>query len=106
LKAEYKKDLRVVGLVAKAMYESGRPLVKHTSLEDYERLYACVGFLNYAWYYGKFFIGVFELYNKYGESFIRNLINTFKVKNDILARRIGASCKGFEQWLRTWRKEN
>jgi len=105
-KAEYKKDLRVVEIVAKAMYEGGRPLVKHTSLEDFERLYARVGFLNYVWYHGKFFMGVFELYNKYGESFINNLIDTFKVTDDIIAKRIGVSCKGFEQWLRTWRKEN
>jgi len=104
--AKYKKDLHVVEILAKAMYEGGRPLVKHTSLEDFERLYARVGFLNYVWYHGKFLIGVFELYNKYGESFINNLIDTFKVTDDIIAKRIGVSCKGFEQWLRTWRKEN
>ena len=104
--AKYKKDLRVVEIVAKAMYEGGRSLVKHTSLEDFERLYARVGFLNYAWYHGKFFIGVFELYSKYGESFINNLIDSFEVTDDILAQRIGRSCKGFEQWLRTWRREN
>jgi len=104
--AEYRKDLRLVEIVAKAMYEGGRPLVKHSSLEDFERLYARVGFLNYAWYHGKFFVGVFELYSKYGESFINNLIDTFEVTDDIIAKRIGVSCKGFEQWLRTWRKEN
>jgi len=105
-KAEYKKDLRVVEIVAKTMYKGGRPLVKHTSLEDFERLYARVGLLNYVWYHGKFFVGVFELYSKYGESFINNLIDTFEVTDDIIAKRIGVSCKGFEQWLRTWRKEN
>ena len=40
--AEYKTDLHVVEILAKAMYEGGRPLVKHTSLEDFERLYARV----------------------------------------------------------------
>jgi hypothetical protein len=104
--AEYKKDLRVIEVVVKAIYEGGRPLVKYTSLEDFERLYARVGFLNFAWYHGKFFIGVFELYSKYGESFIANLIDSFKVTDDILAQRIDRSCKGFEQWLRTWRRQN
>nr|MDO8133915.1 hypothetical protein [Candidatus Njordarchaeum guaymaensis] len=103
---EYRKDLRVVEIVTKAMYKGGRPLVKYTSLEDFEKLYARVGFLNYAWYHGKFFMGVFELYRKYGESFMKNLIGTFEVKDDILARRIGTSCRGFEQWLRTWRRED
>jgi len=104
--AQYRKDLHMTEAVVRVMYEGGRPLVKHTSLEDFERLYARVGFLNYVWYHGKFFMGVFELYNKYGESFINNLIDTFKVTDDIIAKRIGVSCKGFEQWLRTWRKEN
>jgi len=103
---EYKKDLDICEIVLKATYEGGRPLVKHTSLEDFERLYIRVGFLNYVWYHGKLFIGVFELYNKYGESFISTLIDTFKVTDDILAQRIGRSCKGFKQWFGTWRREN
>jgi hypothetical protein len=104
--AECRKDLHMIEAVVRVMYEGGRPLVKHTSLEDFERLYARVGFLNYVWYHGKFFMGVFELYSKYGESFINNLIDTFKVTDDIIAKRIDVSCKGFEQWLRTWQKEN
>jgi hypothetical protein len=104
--AEYKKDLRLVEMVTKTMYEGGRPLVKYTSLEDFEKLYTRVGFLNYAWYHGKFFIGVFELYNKYGESFINNLIDTFEVTDDTLVQKIGRSCKEFEQWFRIWRQEN
>jgi len=103
---EYKKDLRVVETVTGVMYEGGKPLVKHSSLEDFERLYARVGFLNYAWYHGKFFLGVFELYDKYGESFITNLIKAFKVTDNIIARKIGKSCKGFEQWFETWKQEN
>jgi len=105
-KAEYKKELSIGEIVPKIVYKGGRPLIKHTSLEDFERLYARVGLLNYVWYHGKFLIGVFELYSKYGESFINNLIDTFEVTDDIIAKRIGVSCKGFEQWLRTWRKEN
>ena len=104
--AEYKKDLRVVEIVAKTMYEGGRPLVKYTTLEDFERLYARVGFLNYAWYHGKFFMGVFELYSKYGEPFINNLIDTFEVTDESLAQRIGRSCKDFKQWFKIWGQEN
>jgi len=103
---EYKKDLCVVETVAKVMYEGGKPLVKHSSLEDFERLYARVGFLNYAWYHGKFFLGVLELYDKYGESFISNLIKAFKVTDEIIAQKIGKSCKGFEKWFETWKQEN
>ena len=104
--AEYSKELRIFETLSKIFYEGGRPIVKHTSLEDFERLYVRMGLLNFVWYHGKFFIGVFELYSKYGESFISNLIDTFEVTDDILAQRIGRSCKGFEQWLRTWRQES
>jgi len=104
--AEYKKELSISKIVSKIVYQSGRPLIKHVSLEDFDRLYARVGLLNFIWYHGKFLVGVFELYKKYGESFITSLIDTFKVTDGIIARRIGASCKGFEQWLRTWRRED
>lgn len=103
---EYEKELRIFEILSKVFYEGGRPLIKHTSLEDFERLYVRVGWLNFVWYFGKFFVGVFELFNKYGESFINNLIETFEVTDDIIARRINESSKGFEQWFRTWRKEN
>jgi hypothetical protein len=104
--AKFSKDLRVIELLARVMYEGGKPLVKHTSLEDFERLYARVGFLNYVWYHGKFLMGVFELYERYGESFIGNLIEAFKVTDDILGQKIGKSCKGFEKWFKTWKHEN
>jgi hypothetical protein len=104
--AKFRKDLRVLEVLAKVMYEGGKPLVKHRSLEDFERLYARVGFLNYVWYHGKFLLGVFELYKKYGESFIRNLIDTFKVTDEIIGQKIGKSCKGFEKWFETWKREN
>jgi hypothetical protein len=103
---EYKKELCIFEVLPKIFYEGGRPLGKHTSLEDFERLYARVGWLNYVWYHGKFVVGVLELYNRYGESFISNLIDAFEVTDDIIARRINESCKGFEQWFRTWRQEN
>jgi hypothetical protein len=104
--AEYSKDLRVVMVVSRIMYEGGKPLVKHSSLEDFERLYSRVGFLNYVWYHGKFLLGVFELYDKYGESFISNLIKAFKVTDKTIAQKIGKSCKGFEKWFETWKHEN
>lgn len=104
--SEYKKDLRVVEIVARVMYEGGKPLVKHKSLEDFERLYIRVGFLNYVWYHGKFLLGVQELYDKYGESFIGNLIKEFKVTDKVIARRIGTSCRGFEKWFEAWNREN
>jgi hypothetical protein len=105
--AEFTRDLRVIEVLAKVMYEGGKPLVRHTSLEDFERLYPLVGgFLNYVWYHGKFLMGVFELYERYGESFIGNLIETFKVTDDIIGQKIGKSCKGFEKWFSTWKHEN
>ena len=103
-KTEFSRDLRVIEVLADVMYEGGKPLVKHTSLEDFERFYARVGFLNYCWYHGKFLIGVFKLYEKYGESFISNLIDTFKVTDEIIGRKIGKSCKGFEKWFETWKR--
>jgi len=103
---KFSKDLRVIEVLARVMYEGGKPLVKHTSLEDFERLYARVGFLNYVWYHGKFLMGVFELYERYGESLIGNLIETFKVTDDIIGQKIGKSCKGFEKWFETWKHEN
>jgi len=104
--AEYSKELRIFETLSRIFYEGGRPIIKHMSLEDFERLYVRVGLLNFVWYHGKFFIGIFESYSKYGESFISNLIDTFEVTDDILAQRIGRSCKGFEQWLRTWKQES
>jgi len=104
--AEYGEDLRLVETLAKAVYEGGRPLVRHTSLEDFERLYARVGFLNYAWYHGKFFVGVVELYSRYGESFMNKLIDMFEVKDDALVRQIDRSCREFEQWFEVWRQES
>ena len=103
-RTKFSKDLRVIEVLADVMYEGGKPLVKHTSLEDFERFYARVGFLNYCWYHGKFLIGVFKLYEKYGESFISNLIDTFKVTDEIIGRKIGKSCKGFEKWFETWKR--
>lgn len=104
--AEYSKELRIFETLSKIFYEGGRPIVKHTSLEDFERLYVRMGLLNFLWYHGKFFIGIFELYSKYGESFINDLVDIFEVTDDILAQRISRSCKGFEQWLETWRQES
>jgi len=104
--AEYSNEVRIFETLSRIFYEGGRPMVKHTSLEDFERLYVRMGLLNFVWYHGKFFIGVFELYSKYQESFINNLIDTFEVTDDILAQKIGRSCKGFEQWLRTWRQDS
>ena len=105
-KTKFSKDLREIEVVARVMYDGGKPLVKHTSLEDFEKLYARVGVLNYVWYHGKFFLGVFELYERYGESFISNLIDTFKVTDEMIGRKIGKSCKGFEKWFETWKHEN
>ena len=101
---KFRKDLRVTEVLARVMYEGGKPLVKHTSLEDFEKLYARVGVLNYMWYHGKFFLGVFELYERYGESFISSLIDTFKVTDELIGRKIGKSCKGFEKWFETWKR--
>jgi hypothetical protein len=103
---KFSKDLRMNEVLAKVIYEGGKPLVKHTSLEDFDELYLGVGVLNVFWYHGKFFLGVFELYERYGESFISNLIDTFKVTDEMIGRRIGKSCKGFEKWFETWKHEN
>jgi hypothetical protein len=76
--AKFSKDLRVIEVLAKVFYEGGKPLVKNTSLEDFERDPLGGGFLNYVRYHGKFLLGVFELYERYGESFIGNLIDMFQ----------------------------
>jgi hypothetical protein len=52
------------------------------------------------------YLGVLELYDKYGESFISNLIKAFKVTGEIIAQKIGKPCKGFEKWFETWKQEN
>jgi hypothetical protein len=103
-KTKFSKDLRVIEVLASVMYEGGKPLVKQTSLEDFERLYERLGFLNYMWYHGKFLLGAFKLYERYGESFISNLIDTFKVTDEIIGQKIGKSCKGFEKWFETWKR--
>jgi hypothetical protein len=104
--AKFSEDSRVIEVLAKVLYEGGKPLVKHTSLEDLDRDPLGGGFLNYVWYHGKFLLGVFDLYERYGESFIDNLIDTFKVTDEIIGQKIGKSCKGFEKWFETWKHEN
>jgi hypothetical protein len=100
----FSKDLRMIEVLARVMYEGGKSLMKHTSLEDFEKLYAHVGVLNCVWYHGKFFLGVFELYARYGESLTNNLIDTFKVTDEMIGRKIDKSCKGFEKWFETWKR--
>jgi hypothetical protein len=106
---KFSRDLRMTEVLAKVMYEGGKPLVKHASLDDFEEFYeylARVDVLNFMWYYAKFFLGVFELYERYGESFISSLVDTFKVTDEMIGQRIGKSCKGFEKWFEAWKHEN
>ena len=83
-------------------------MVEHISLKDFEELYVDVGTANYCWYHAWFNKGVFELYEMYGEAFIREVNILYKAEKgfdrtgESLAARLDERCDGFLDWYRLW----
>jgi hypothetical protein len=89
-------------MAADLAVEGPRP--KHTSLADFERLYAGVGPKNYGWYQGKFFQRVAQVYDAKGLSFIDKVLRAFPSSEgqtlpvDVVMRRLEKISPGFIDW--------
>ncbi len=107
----YPTELKVSEILFELIYQGGRLLAHHTSLEDFEELYSGVGVANYCWYHGWFNMGVFELYELFGEDFISQVIALYKSESgfdatgDTLATRLESVCPGFQNWYLAWRQQ-
>ena len=107
----YPAELKVSEILFELIYQGGRLLARHTSLEDFEKLYIGVGTANYCWYHGWFNMGVFELYELFGEHFISQVIALYKSESgfdatgDALATRLEDVCPGFRDWYLAWRQQ-
>jgi len=101
-------DLHLFELLAKILYFGGHGIVKHTSFEDFETLYARVGFANYCWYHGWFNLGVMDLYKMYGESFIEKVIALYQSEpgfdssSEKLVARLDKEMDGVQDWYDEW----
>jgi hypothetical protein len=109
---QYKTELHVAEVYFEILYIGGHSIVKHSSIEDFERLYTGVGNANYCWYHGWFNVGVFDLYEMYGEDFIEKVNNLFKSdtgfdsSSETLVARLGNELDGFLDWYEEWIKQN
>lgn len=107
----YPTELKVSEILFELIYQGGRLLACHTSLEDFEELYTGVGAANYVWYHGWFNMGVMELYELFGEHFISQVIALYKsesgfdVTEDTLATCLEDVCPGFRDWYLVWRQQ-
>jgi len=103
--SENPMDLKFWTILYNVCYEAGKPLVKHKSIEDFEEIFYDVGPLNYVWYQAKFVEGTKAVYDRYGENFIDNVIEVFKVTPNTLVQRLEESCEGIRNWYTIWKKE-
>ncbi|MFX0200334.1 MAG: hypothetical protein ACFFCW_29805 [Candidatus Hodarchaeota archaeon] len=107
---KYPTERKVSEVYFDLLYQGGRSLVRYTSLEDFEELYLGVGTANYCWYHGWFNVGVFELYERFGESFIEKVNALYKSETgfdstgDSLAARLDEPCNGFLDWYIEWKQ--
>ena len=107
----YPTELKVSEILFELIYQGGRLLARHTSLKDFEELYTGVGAANYAWYHGWFNMGVFELYELFGEYFISQVIELYKSESGFdgtgktLATRLEGVCPGFRNWYLAWKQQ-
>ncbi len=94
-------------MAADLALEGPRP--KHTSLEDFERLYVGVGPKNYGWYQGKFFQRVAPVYAAKGLSFIPEALKAFPSSEgeslpiDVVLQRLEMLSPGFVEWSKDLR---
>jgi hypothetical protein len=85
------------------------PKQKHTTLDDFERLYVEVGPANYGWYQGKFFERVAQVYEAKGLSFIEEVRKAFPgdeketLTIDVVLERSEKIAPGFISWSKDLR---
>ena len=107
----HKRELDGFKVLLKVMYWGGKNIVTHTSLDDFEELYTGVGAANYCWYHGWFSIGVFELFEKYGEEFIKKIISLYQSESGFdssserLVSRLDLELEGLLDWYNEWIKQ-
>ena len=85
------------------------PKQKHTTLDDFERLYVGVGPANYGWYQGKFFERVAQVYDAKGLGFIPESVKAFPTDEkadltvDVVLARLEKIAPGFLGWAKELR---
>jgi len=105
---QYETELKVAEVYYELLYRGGHSVVKHSSIEDFERLYLGVGNANYCWYHAWFNVGVFELYEMYGEAFIEKVNSLYKSEpgfdssSAVLSDRLDRELEGYLSWYNEW----
>jgi len=95
-------------LIGKICYEGGKSLVKYTNLrcfgKQYKEMVSMPGATNLFWYqYGKFMLMAEELYQRYGENFLKKTIDEMEYGEEFFIRRIQHSLPNFESWFQNWK---
>ncbi len=107
----YPTELKVTEVYFPLLYQGGRSLAHHKSLEDFEEFYMDMGGPNYCWYHAWFNVGIFELYEHFGERFIPQVTTLYKSESGFdttgttLAARLEESSPGFQDWYRKWKQQ-
>jgi len=108
---QYQVELQVTQVYFPLLYKGGHPLVQYTSLHDLEELYGKIDGANYCWYHAWFNVGVFQLYEMYGESFIEKVNDLYKSESGFdstieqLVSRVNLELEGFQDWYHEWIKQ-
>jgi hypothetical protein len=85
------------------------PRPKHTSLADFELLYASVGPRNYGWYQGRFFQRIAQVYDAKGIAFVNDAMNAFPASEGeslalgVVLERLEKITPGFMEWSKDLR---
>jgi len=99
-------DLKMFEVLSEIMFVGGLDVVKHTTIDDFDRLYDGVGAANYCWYHGWFNLGAMSLYDKYSEDFIGKIIGLYRSgfdsSSEELVSRLDLELDGFRDWYDEW----
>ena len=104
-------DVQLFELGSKILLVGGIGIAKHKNLDDFEELYVNVGAANYCWYHGWFNVGAMNLYEKYGEDFIRKIISLYQSESGFdssceqLVSRLDLELEGVQDWFDEWIKQ-
>jgi len=105
-------DLQRFELFSEITFVGGLGIVKHRTIEDFERLYTDVGSANYCWYQGWFNLGAMNLYDQFGEDFIGKIIALYQAESGFdstseqLVSRLDIELEGFKDWYDEWIKQH
>lgn len=93
--------------LGKLCYEGGKLSIKYTDLRNFGRRYkemiSTMEAANLLWYqFGKFMLMAEELYEKFGESFIKKTVEEMEYKEENFLNLMQSSFRNFESWFQNW----